>query len=44
MNKIKDRDDNDNRYEDNNKAMYKKHVKDILLNKPSCELLNKQKN
>ena len=35
-------DNNDNNFEDNNKTMYMKHVKDMLLNKPSYELSMKQ--
>ena len=33
-----------NEYEDSNKTMYKKHVKDKLLNKSSYELSNNENN
>ena len=37
----KDNSDNDTNYEDNNKTMYMKHVKHMLLSKPSYELSSK---
>ena len=35
-------DNNDNNFEDNNKTIYMKHVKDMLLNKPNYDLSKKQ--